>query len=231
MDLGLKSLAYFFVSRGYEIYLDEDDPETILISRLVCKKCGHPWYMDLTECFFCGMVNSYTAECRRCGRLYSITNASKACIQCHEKLFFTCRNPECPSNKDSIIESACNEHYKGVFDRSCPFSTALEHCINCGYDVNQYNEINIYLAEISETVGVKSGSAEVIKMNDIKPNLRSKFSHQEKGILIVKSRTKEKVLYSTNAMSKVRLDDNTITLDTFKGFIDLDVINRAMKSG
>ena len=228
MDVNLKSLAYFFVSKGYAIYFNEEDPETILLSRLVCKECGHPWYMDLTECFYCGMVNTYTAQCLECNRIYSITNARKSCTVCNRKLFYACRNPECPSNTDPIVKSACNERYSGVFDRDSPFSTALEHCINCGYDATRYEEINVYLLEVSGfSVTQLDDRAKILNANSA---LKSNISRSEKGILVVRLRSGEEVSYSTSKLSDIKLDGNDIIVTAFKNYVDLDLINSAMST-
>ena len=214
MDRELKSTAYFFVSRGMDIYIDEEKPDSFLVSLHVCASCGEPWYMDLTQCFFCGMYNTFTYHCENCKTHLSITGAAKKCKNCGGKsLGLKCINPECPSNTDDQISEAATSKYKGVFEKKSPFSVALENCIHCGQESNRYieNRVYVYRGTPSSSISQKS-------------LLSVDYSIEKPGVLIVKHEKAGIILYSTTKLEKHFSHEHTITISPFRDEIDMDLV-------
>jgi hypothetical protein len=71
----IKSIYYKLISLGYDIYLGENTSEFFIVKHS-CATCRSSWHMNLTECYFCGMINSYLYYCRAC-KNYSSTMQTK----------------------------------------------------------------------------------------------------------------------------------------------------------
>ena len=56
LEIRVKALSYKFISLGCDIYKNDKIDELLLI-RHSCSDCKTSWYMNLTECFFCGCIN------------------------------------------------------------------------------------------------------------------------------------------------------------------------------
>ncbi|MGC8483872.1 MAG: hypothetical protein ACP5OE_09555 [Thermodesulfobium sp.] len=149
MNNELKSISYAFISNGVQIYL-EDGSDSFLISQLVCNDCGWPWYMNLTECFICGSINSFIYRCTKCGNFQSITNSTGICSFCgSDSLIMECLNEHCLSNTDKEIFKEIAE-YGGVFNRQSGFSISQQYCLNCGSQLHHYLTYKIYVKVIQD---------------------------------------------------------------------------------
>ena len=129
-----KSIMYKFISLGCQVYLDDWD--NFLINFLSCEKCNASWNTSITECLFCGTENFHVYKCQKCGRMYSITRATKVC--CGQPLIKICINQECISNKDSKISNELARQ-GGVFQIGISGSTLNEmRCKKCGNKTSVY---------------------------------------------------------------------------------------------
>jgi len=140
----VKSIAYAFISEGVQIYLAEQS-DNFLISKLVCLECGWSWYMNLTECFICGSVNSFLYQCLNCGNFQSITNSTGTCNTCQSNnLLMICANKNCLSNTDSGVFNEIKK-FGGVFNKNSGFLISQQYCLNCGSQCHQYLTYRIYV--------------------------------------------------------------------------------------
>ena len=144
MNKDEKSIAYAFISEGVQIYLNEKI-DYFLISKLICSDCGFPWYMNLTECFLCGVLNSFLYRCETCKKFESITKSNKMCNDCKsEKLFMSCPNKDCISNKNEVLFEEANK-LGGTFDKNSGFLTSQHYCNNCGGNYHEYKNYKVYV--------------------------------------------------------------------------------------
>ena len=110
--------------------------------------------MNLTECYFCGMLNSYLYYCRRCENYSSTTGGSSTCSKCKQKKKKVCFNDDCVTNKKELVEEFNNKK-NGVMDKNSPSTTSQSHCINCGSDKNFYSSSLVYLKEVDQDTQIK----------------------------------------------------------------------------
>lgn len=115
MNNSLKSIAYAFIARDLEVYIPDGEPNSIVISKLICSNCGQYWHTSLTECYLCGEINYFLYRCVKCGRRHSLTNSTTKCKVCKGKLVKECVNENCPSNRNKDIRSLTRRE-GGVFD-------------------------------------------------------------------------------------------------------------------
>jgi len=141
-----KSIAYAFIARGVQIYLNERG--YFLISKLVCSNCGNSWYMNLTECFLCGAINPFLFKCADCGSFQSITKSSGRCSECgSSQLYMMCPNPDCISNTDEEIRREANS-FGGCFNKKSGLLIAQQYCLNCGSQYHKYKSFKIIIRTI-----------------------------------------------------------------------------------
>ncbi|WP_414469266.1 hypothetical protein [Methanobacterium sp. ACI-7] len=224
MRLDLKSIAYLFVSRGFDIYINENDENSLLVSSLICNECGHPWYMDLSECFFCGMINTFTIQCPNCGDFHSITGTTFECKKCGEELIFACANPKCPSNDNDIIFEATlygknKDKNKGVFYKGSALSTSMSYCLECGNESNHYETKRVYL----QTIKNSENKSNLINLSSIDSyNINALDTTND--IFIIKTVFQGKIYYSTNLMKDLTINNDAIIINDFKDSVIFDLI-------
>lgn len=150
MNSETKSIAYALISNGLQIYLPEDE-NSILVSKLICQNCGEPWYMNLTECFLCGAINPFLYKCNVCNNYVSITNAGKKCNKCgkEDTLHLECPNPNCLSNKDSLVKEKIND-FGGCFNKNSGFLTSMNYCLKCGSSYHKYETVRLFICNSNE---------------------------------------------------------------------------------
>ncbi len=202
MNISTKSVAYFLISRGFNIFITEET-NAFLAQRHICKDCTSPWYMDLTECFLCGSYNPYIYKCNNCNKYFSITGTVKNCPTCRQKLIQCCINDSCLSNTNTSVSTQINTKYKGVFDGDSCFNTAQMHCINCGSTLNKYITFNVKVCDASNVDEINSF---------LKQNL-SQFD-----IIVIKLKTNSGVKYKTLKPAEIA---GEIKEDSFCDEIDL----------
>jgi len=179
-----KSIAYAFIANGVQIYLNEEE-DFFVISKLVCQDCNNSWYMNLTECFLCGAVNSFLYKCSSCGEFQSITKSNNKCSNCNSTdLYMVCPNKNCISNTNKEVFKEAND-YGGVFNKNSGLLISQQYCLNCGSKYHKYKNYEIYVRS------TKSSKIDFKKLNiDI-----NKLS--ENSYLIIKYHNEEnKVKYS-----------------------------------
>ena len=130
----IKSIYYKLISMGCDIYIGENNNEFFAVKH-GCVECKSPWYMNLTECFFCGMTNSYLYHCANCDTYSSTTGGPATCRTCREKRKKICFNDNCITNKSKFVEEF-NRLKNGVMDKNSPSTTSQSHCIECGCSNN-----------------------------------------------------------------------------------------------
>lgn len=148
----IKSIYYKLISLGYDIYLGENKNEFFVVKHS-CAECNSPWYMNLTECFFCGMINSYLYYCRKCKNYSSTTSGSSVCPTCKQKRKKDCFNDKCITKQKEFIDEFSKKN--GVMDKYSPSATAQSHCIECGSDENFYYSSLVCLQEVDQNEEVK----------------------------------------------------------------------------
>lgn len=142
----VKSFCYMLSSReiGYHYYKSDENPQTIIISKLICEKCRSIWETSDKECFYCGSKNYFTYRCIKCGKVASITNSLKKCPNpsCDgiNSMRQICFNPHCPSNNSKdfpeIYKKSRNE---GIFTKgNLGNSIRITSCKKCGHRINKY---------------------------------------------------------------------------------------------
>lgn len=196
-----KSISYAFIANGVQIYTSNKG--YFLVSKLVCSDCGESWYMNLTECFLCGAINPYLYTCASCGAFQSITKSSGSCSKCgSSKLYMSCPNPNCVSNKNETILAESNR-LGGVFNKDSGFLIAQQQCLNCGSKHHEYKNYKIYVRSV--------GSTE-IRFNDleIESDYVSDYSY-----LIIKYKNGEDINYCLYKLSEISCTN--FQLDNLKG--------------
>jgi len=154
MDISTKSVAYSFIAEGANIFLSESD--YFLVSKLICLKCGADWYMDITECLFCGTLNPFLYYCYNCNKYQSIAKKGK-CIECEGTLVKKCCNDECITNQNYDIF----KEKGGVFGNNVKARIAMQYCLNCGSNHHKYETFKIFLKRFEkdefyfEDLGIK----------------------------------------------------------------------------
>lgn len=172
MNIDEKSIAYAFIANGVQIYLNEE--EHFIVSKLICFKCGDPWYMNLTECFLCGAINPFLYRCSDCGAFQSITKSGNECSQCRsEELYMVCPNQDCISNKNTAIFSEAND-YGGVFNKESGLLISQQYCLTCGSKYHTYKNYDIY---------VRTSNIEELDFKELKIN---PDNISDKAYLIIK---------------------------------------------
>jgi hypothetical protein len=153
MNDAIKSMAYAMISKGFQIYLPEE-ANYFVANRIVCSNCNEPWYMNLPECFICGMQNPFLYRCENCGAFVSVTNAGKKCNNCHKEntLHLECPNPKCPTNTDKKLKNLINSK-GGVFHEDSGFSIALQSCLKCGNSTHFYQVRKIAVFDFDKLLG------------------------------------------------------------------------------
>ena len=158
----IKSIYYKLISLGYDIYLGENTSEFFVVKHC-CSICRSSWYMNLTECYFCGMINSYLYYCRTCKNYSSTTGGSAVCSTCKQKRKKICFNDKCITNQKEFLEEFSKKN--GVMDKNSPSATSQSHCINCGSDQNLYSSSLVCLKEVKENEKVKIDNDLIKKYN------------------------------------------------------------------
>ncbi len=183
MNSETKSVAYAFVANGVQIYLGDDDNKFVT-SKLVCNNCGGTWYMNLTECFLCGSINKFLFRCQDCEEFVSITNNSRVCGNCgSKKLYLTCPNNDCISNKNKELSGEINK-LGGVFNKLSGFLIAQQYCLNCGSQEHIYKN---YIIRVITT------TSDVLSTNEI---LLNSSEWEIDSYVILRLKRKDKIRYS-----------------------------------
>ncbi|WP_414469264.1 hypothetical protein [Methanobacterium sp. ACI-7] len=265
MNKSTKSVGYFFLSRGFDIFASDEDNNSILVSSLICSNCGHPWYIDLAECFLCGMINTYTLRC--CDKYYPITKSNQKCPTCRKKLVYACTNPQCLSNldkddpnNDTVYNATQYANDKrGVFSRNNAFNMPLSYCLNCENESYIYKTQKLMLlhldeSEIKENIlnyinrmlffmnledsenenvnKILSSNHIQINFNDLtKEDVNGDFNllieklknSKNEGILLVKLVDDKRIYYSTNLISQLNINNNSITITKFENNINMNL--------
>jgi DNA-directed RNA polymerase subunit RPC12/RpoP len=163
MNNDTKSVAYAFISNGVQIYMNDD--EVIMISKLVCSECGDFWYMNLTECFLCGAINSFLFKCADCGSFQSITKSSSRCSECGGKnIFMSCANPDCVSNTDENILKEANS-FGGSLNKNSGLIISQQYCLKCGSQNHEYKNFKLLVRTV-DSVNLDSKSLLLPEKND-----------------------------------------------------------------
>lgn len=142
----IKDIVFLFERLEFEVYLDSNNDQTLLLSLPRCNKCGNPWYFNISQCFFCGAIAPFIMKDKNDTKndtYISLTNASA-------NRFYPCVNPDCLSNKNKEVYNMIKNNYNGVFDRKSPFNTTLENCIKCGNDSYTYDTALIKINIVNE---------------------------------------------------------------------------------
>lgn len=169
MNRDLKSVGYAFISCDLELYIPDGENDCLLINRLICDKCGQYWHTNLSECYFCGEINYYLYKCMDCGKLHSITNASKKCDCGSKNIVKACVNPNCPSNKWDELSKVTTSK-KGVFELNSSFNVSLTHCVTCGNKSNKYKSYRIYVFNFKDNKNkelINYKNKKIVQNNDI----------------------------------------------------------------
>ena len=195
----IKSIYYKLISMGCDIFTDDNKNE-FFVSRHSCANCKSPWYMNLTECFLCGMLNSYLFYCNTCDVYSSTTGGTVTCNKCRNKRKKICFNDKCISNKNGF-KKEFNDKKNGVMDKSSPSSISQSHCINCGSSINLYLTSLVAVKEIENTKDLK------ISSNDKRYDC----------IIFVKKNTK-KYLLTSPLIKKVKFDKFVDSIELEKIF-------------
>lgn len=149
----IKSFCYMLSSNeiGYHYYKNEENPQMIIISKLICEKCHSIWETSDKECFYCGAKNYFTYKCIKCGRVTSITNSLKKCPNpsCDgvNSMKQICFNPNCPSNNpDNFPAIYKKSREEGIFTKkNLGSSIRITSCKKCGHRINKYVHSKIKL--------------------------------------------------------------------------------------
>lgn len=137
-----KSIGYAFIANGIHVYLHENNVD-LYVTRLVCHDCGAPWYMNITECYVCGIINPYLYQCLDCSKFTSITNAAKKCKDCNSNnIVLACVNADCITNQVEELKDQINS-FGGVFNKNSGFSIAQQYCMHCGSNFHHYRSYSI----------------------------------------------------------------------------------------
>lgn len=152
MERDAKSIFHAAIAHGIHVYIPAANKNYFIGSRLVCSKCGEPWYMNFTECFCCGAPNPFLYRCDNCGSFNSITGATFKCVNCEKEgtLHQECPNPVCITNTDKSIHIAVNAQ-GGVFARNSGFRTSSQYCLNCGSHSHVYQVRKISVFTLAST--------------------------------------------------------------------------------
>ena len=153
LEIRVKALSYKFISLGCDIYKNDKIDELLLI-RHSCSDCKTSWYMNLTECFFCGCINSYLYFCNKCKVYSSTTGGKKKCSRCGEDRKKNCFNEKCITNNIKFQEEL-NKPKNGVLDRGSPSSVSQTHCIKCGSECNEYLTKLVKIINVTSTSNIK----------------------------------------------------------------------------
>jgi len=137
-----KDTYFLFERLNFDVYLESENRSEILLALPRCTKCGTPWRFDISQCFFCGSINSFLIKDEN-NNYVSATNASQKM-----RRYYPCINEKCLSNEKDV-EKMIKSKYNGVFDRKSPFNTTLENCLKCGNDSYLYDTalIKIYVID------------------------------------------------------------------------------------
>jgi len=137
-----KDTYFLFERLNFDVYLESENRSEILLALPRCTKCGTPWRFDISQCFFCGSINSFLIKDEN-NNYVSATNASQKMSR-----YYPCINDKCLSNEKDV-EKMIKSKYNGVFDRKSPFNTTLENCLKCGNDSYLYDTalIKIYVID------------------------------------------------------------------------------------
>ena len=153
LETRVKSISYKLISEGVDIYKNKELDELILVKH-ACSSCKKAWYMNLTECFFCGCINSYLYYCFKC-KVYSSTTGGKSkCGTCEEPRKKICFNEKCVSN-NSNYQKELNRPKNGLMDRGSPSSVSQTHCLSCGSEYNEYLTRSVKIVQINNLKDLK----------------------------------------------------------------------------
>lgn len=195
-----KSIAYAFISNGVQIYTGKD--EYFIVSKLICKDCGDGWYMNLTECFLCGVINPFLYRCSKCQTFQSITKSNNICNKCgSEELFMVCPNKDCLSNKNKELFIESNK-FGGIFNHDSGLMTSQHYCLNCGSEYHQYKNFKIYVRVIDN---------DEFNFNEL---LIKKENISENSYLILKHHTGKSLKYGLYSLKDII--DKKIKIDNLK---------------
>lgn len=202
MKTDLKSIAYAFIANGIQIFFTDYD--YFIANKLCCLNCGESWFMNLTECFLCGTLNSFLFNCLDCDNLISITNSSGQCNKCNSKnIVLACQNKNCFSNTNHKLKSFINSR-GGVFNKDSGMLISQQYCLNCGNDLHKYKTYKILLRNVSQHSFEKSS----LHIPEI--------YHSSDTMLLIKFKNKDNIQYQIFKMNN--LSDN-IKLNDLKNSI------------
>jgi len=140
-----KDTYFLFERLNFDVYLESENRSEILLALPRCTKCGTPWRFDISQCFFCGSINSFLIKDEN-NNYISATNSSQK-----KRRYYPCINDKCLSNKKDV-ENMIKNKYNGVFARKSPFNTPLENCLKCGNDSYVYDTALIKIYVIDDTM-------------------------------------------------------------------------------
>lgn len=205
MNRYVKSIAYAFIANGVQVYFSDSDSDSdFIVTKLLCSDCGESWYMNLTECFICGSINTFLYKCQECGAFQSITKSVHKCNICGStKLSMACANDECLSNTDKKLSAEIND-YGGVFNKNSGFLISQQYCLNCGSQIHEYRSYRIKV-EIMRRVGDR------IDVNSLSDRIWT-----ENTRLLVKMRNGNRILYGIYKLSELpngHFDQQSMTYD------------------